>query len=148
MNARVAKSLTVVADAKEEGVKQELKKLEGTWALTSAQRNGAKAPAEAINDFRLVIKGNELTIRVGGPPLKGTLSVDPSQKPRAYDATLAVDDRERTSVGIYEFDGDTLKICFTDKGGERPKEFSTKGGTEEGLANCPAHRSLRGRRTS
>jgi uncharacterized protein (TIGR03067 family) len=112
----VAKFLTVVAvtlfacttcpgavdDAKEEVVKQELKKSEGTWALTSAERNGAKAAAEAINDFRLVINGNALTIRVGGPPFKGTLTVHPSQKPRAYDATIAVDDRERTSVGIYE----------------------------------------------
>jgi len=145
MNARVTKSLSVVAvtlfacatcpgavdDANEEVVKKELKKLEGTWALTSAERNGEKAPAEAINDFRLVIKGNKLTIRVGGPPLEGTLTVDPSKKPSSYDATIAIDDRERTSVGIYEFDGDTLKICFTDKGGERPKEFSTKGGTEE-----------------
>jgi hypothetical protein len=34
-----------------------------------------------------------------------------------------------TSVGIYEFDGDSLRICFTDKGGERQKEFSTKGGS-------------------
>jgi len=145
MNARVAKSLTVIAvtlfacttcpgavdDPKEEVVKKELKKFEGMWALTSAERNGEKAPAEAIKDFRLVIKGNKLAIRVGGPPLKGTLTVDPSKKPRAYDATIAVDDRKRTSVGIYEFDGDTLKICFTDKGAERPKEFSTKGGTEE-----------------
>ena len=145
MNARVAKCLTAVAvalfaiatcpggagDANEELVREELKKFEGSWALTSAERNGEKAPAEAIKDFRLVIQGNEITIRVGGPPLEGTLTVDPSQKPKAYDATLAVDDRERTLVGIYEFDGDTLKICFTDKGGERPKEFSTKGGTEE-----------------
>jgi uncharacterized protein (TIGR03067 family) len=118
MNACLAKSLTVVAvtlsacaicpgavgDAKEEVVKEELKKFEGTWALTSAERKGEKAPAEAIKDFRLAIKGNKLTIRVGGPPLEGTLTVDPSKKPRAYDTRIAVDDRKQTSVGIYELD--------------------------------------------
>jgi hypothetical protein len=38
----------VAGDAKDEVGQKELKKFEGTWALTSAERNGAKAPAMHI----------------------------------------------------------------------------------------------------
>ena len=31
-----------------------------------------------------------------------------------------------TQIGIYELDGDKLKVCFTYPGGQRPKEFSDK----------------------
>jgi uncharacterized protein (TIGR03067 family) len=56
---------------------------------------------------------------------------DPAVSPKAVDLafTHPVDGRTRTAKGIYEIDGDTLKIC---EGGtrkpERPTEFKTRVG--------------------
>jgi uncharacterized protein (TIGR03067 family) len=116
---------------KQEAVKKELKKFEGTWTMVSAERNGAQAPEEAIKNIRVIIKGDKFTIKEGDRTVEGTMVLDPSKKPRAYDATGTQNGKKMSTVGIYEFDGDTLKVCYTPEGGERPKEFTTKGGTDE-----------------
>jgi uncharacterized protein (TIGR03067 family) len=108
-----------------------LKKLEGTWVIASMERNREQAPKEALKGIRLIIKGDEFTIKDGNMTLKGTFKVDPAQKPKVLDATATEDGKKETTVGIYEFDGDMLKVCYTPEGGERPKEFSTKAGTNE-----------------
>ena len=127
---------TVMLAAAEEGTKQEvvqkeLKKFEGTWVIASMERNRERAPKEALKGIRLIIKGDKFAIKDGNMTLEGTFKVDPSQKPKVLDATATEDGKKETTVGIYEFDGDTLKVCYTPEGGERPKEFSTKAGTNE-----------------
>ena len=116
---------------KQEAIKKELKKFEGTWTMLYAERNGVLAREEAIKNIRVIIKGDKFTIKEGDSTVEGSLVVDPSKEPRAYDAKATQNGEKLTTVGIYEFDGDTLKVCYTREDGERPKEFSTKGGTDD-----------------
>ena len=37
------------------------------------------------------------------------------------------------SPGIYELDGDTLKVCYAIDGGKRPAEFKAKPGSKHVL---------------
>jgi uncharacterized protein (TIGR03067 family) len=61
---------------------------------------------------------------------QGIVTLDPSRKPKAmntWDQDGPFEDQ--TVPGIYELDGETLKICFARPGEDRPKNFTTKEGT-------------------
>jgi uncharacterized protein (TIGR03067 family) len=115
--------LLLGADDKEEA-KQELDKLQGTWILTSVETKGQELPKEKIKPNTLVIKGDKFIRSSDGNPLpEATFTIDPTKKPKWIDQVFK--DKEGKPVtrpGLYELDGDTLKLAF-DK--ERPKELKT-----------------------
>jgi uncharacterized protein (TIGR03067 family) len=109
--------------------KDEMAKFDGTWKLVSSEREGEKAPDDAIKTAKAVSKDGKVTLQVEGKTV-GELEfvVDPTKKPKWLDATATSGpDKGKKTFGIYEFDGDMLKICFNEK--ERPKEFSAKKGS-------------------
>jgi len=86
--------------------KDELKKLEGTWEVTALIGDGKELPEG---------KGNKLAIKDGkmtgfGPELK--LATDATQKPKWLNMTFTRDGAEQTINGIYELDGEELKIAM------------------------------------
>ena len=82
-------------------------------------------------DFKTVFDGDSVTITVQGQSKELTYKLDPSQKPKHIDL---VTPKEEVNRGIYLLDGDTLKLCATDKPGEdRPTEFKSKEGSSVGL---------------
>src|SRR5581483_4019740 len=115
-------------DKKDDAAKEELKKLEGTWLLVSAEEDGQKMPDNGVK-IKAVVKGDKLTLHFGEQTLEGTISVDPSKKPKEIDTVTTAD--KKKSLGIYDLDGDTLKICVGKS--ERPKEFDAKKGSGNGL---------------
>ena len=122
-------ALAIAADDKKDDAKAELKKFEGTWQLVSSEPEGEKAPAEAIKTAKATAKGNKVTLSVGGKEIMElTFTVDPTKKPKTIDSTATSGpDKGKKSLGIYEIEGDTLKICYNEK--ERPKDFSAKKGS-------------------
>src|SRR5262245_24458378 len=72
---------------KQDTIKKELKKLEGTWVLVALERNGIETPEEEVKhaNFRLIIKGGKMTFKRADSAIEGTIVVDPSKKPPAYD---------------------------------------------------------------
>jgi uncharacterized protein (TIGR03067 family) len=119
-------ALAIAADdKKDDDAKDELKKMEGTWLLVSGESNGEKMPDDMVKTIKAVIKGNKLSIHFGDNMVfEGTMSVDPSKKPKTMD-TISGKDKEMKGLAIYELDGDNFKICVGNKG-ERPKEFTAK----------------------
>ena len=120
--------------------KEEMKKLEGTWAITDAAEEGIRATAEqkAKGIGRVVIKGDRMTIKSlphSGPGMTFAVSVDPSKSPKLIGLILLNDkmeDDENQSIrlGIYELKGDTLTICF---GTDRPDSFEVVPGSKRNL---------------
>jgi uncharacterized protein (TIGR03067 family) len=104
----------------------ELKKLQGTWKVSQFVADGDAKPAESREKMQGVIRDNALTLKsenIAKEVMR--ISVDPTAKPAAID--LAPDSEKGVRFkGIYELDKDTLKICFTVEGTERPKAFSSK----------------------
>jgi RNA polymerase sigma factor (sigma-70 family) len=99
--------------------------LEGTWIEESRGANGEKTPE---NDrWKLVFDGDKATWFVKGKTREGIFTIDPDQKPKEIDLTLA----NPTLVlnGIYELKGDVLKTLWreNDRGG-LPKTFDPKEG--------------------
>jgi uncharacterized protein (TIGR03067 family) len=126
-------AFTVVGIAGDQAdVKKELARFQGTWTPVSAESNGKEAPKEALAAISITFDKDTLTVKRGEETvLSGTFKPDPTKTPNQYEATSAGRGKKLNSIGIYEIKGDTLKVCYTPKGGMRPKEFSTKGGTEE-----------------
>jgi uncharacterized protein (TIGR03067 family) len=123
-------------DAKEDAVKKELDKLQGTWVMTAVQWDGhAPAPQDVTSDARceFTIQSNKYKCGQVGAMYKkaeGYLRIDPSQKPKAMDLSPAEKFKPgETFYQIYELDGDMLRTCTRNKEKmdpkDRPKEFKT-----------------------
>jgi len=113
-------------------------RIRATWGAVSFSINGAEAPPEAVKDIRTVFKGNEYTQRKGDLVLEeGTFKLDPAKMPRAIDFRIVRGqelDLGKDQFGIYEFDGETLRICVAPPGAEvRPTEFKTAPGSQTSL---------------
>ena len=119
---------------------QEMKKLEGTWAITDAAEEGIRATAEQKEKGlgRVVIKGDRMTVkslRSSGPGTTFTFSVDPSKSPKLIgliplNDKMEDDENQSIKLGIYELKGDTLTICA---GTDRPDSFEVVPGLKRDL---------------
>jgi uncharacterized protein (TIGR03067 family) len=99
-------------------------KLEGKWKLTRYERAGEEKP-QLKNDVA-VISGGKLTFPALGKNLP--VKLDAAKTPKHIDLMNAGTNKRQTWSGIYELEGDTLKICIqTGSDQTRPREFTTKG---------------------
>ncbi len=133
----LALGVPLAADAKEEAAMKELQKMEGTWLVTLLELNGEKATEEQNQrpQIKLLVKGDKYTVYHGEERVvEGTLKLDPTKKPKTMD--IIADDGPNKGLamqGIYELEGDTMKVCFAQLRQERPSEFRTKAGTNQML---------------
>jgi uncharacterized protein (TIGR03067 family) len=109
---------------------KEYARFEGTWKFASIEAEGAKMPAAAFKDARLVIKGNRFTMTMGDVSYKGTYKVDVSKSPKQIDVTFTEGpEKGKAALGIYELTADTYKVCIGTAGKPRPKAFVSKAGS-------------------
>jgi uncharacterized protein (TIGR03067 family) len=125
--------LLLGADQPSDAAKKDLEKLQGEWKAEKAQRGGLDAPPDILGKLKLKVSGNTMSIDAGeARDEKATVTLDPSKNPAAIDIKPARDEKD-IALGIYKLDGDTLTICWSKKGGERPTEFVSKKDTEQVL---------------
>jgi len=105
--------------------KTDLDNMQGTWSIVAAEREGKATLVDSIKTMQFIIKGDSFTLTIGEREEKGTLKLNASVKPKSMDLILG-DEHEKAAHGIYELTTGTLKMCWTQDGGERPKEFATK----------------------
>jgi uncharacterized protein (TIGR03067 family) len=105
--------------------KKELTKLQGVWRVVSSQVGDEKAPPDEVKRRKVTIKGNVLNYEYGNEQndkREGTIKVDP--KTKAFDWTWVSPEPAPTMLGIYELQGDDLKIGFPNDGPQvRPTRF-------------------------
>jgi uncharacterized protein (TIGR03067 family) len=125
----VAGLLVAAAPRQDDASKKDLEKLQGTWKAETAQRGGKDAPAVVVENLRLVIAKDKLTIKDGTEVEAATFKLDAGKKPIAAIDIVIKGDKE-TLLGIYEIKDDTLKLCWNPSGKDRPTEFVSKADTE------------------
>lgn len=94
-------------------LKQELDQLQGDWRVVSSQVGDEKALEEEFKKRRITITGDKLIYEHGNEQnekKEGTIKLDP--KTKAFDWTLTYPEAVGTMLGIYELNGDDLKIGF------------------------------------
>src|SRR5262249_8632881 len=118
------------ADDKDDA-KKALAKLDGTWRAESMAVDGNKLGADDVKAYSVTIKDGKYSAKMGNDVYnEGTLKIDPAKKPGTLDVMPSKGDNEgKTMQGIFELDGDTLKICLSQPDGDRPKEFASEAGT-------------------
>jgi uncharacterized protein (TIGR03067 family) len=100
---------------------------EGEWKMVSAVMDGNPMEESAVQWVRRVTIGDEITVTAGPQVLmKMTFKHDPSRSPKAIDyVNTKGSNKGKTQLGIYEFDGDLLKICMGAAGSPRPSKFES-----------------------
>jgi uncharacterized protein (TIGR03067 family) len=107
----------------------DLDEMQGTWNLVSAMEDGKALPEDDVKQTTIVVKGN--TFRFPGlaedaTSKAGTFTLDPTKNPKEMDSTS---DQQAVSLGIYELEADSYKVCFSPAGKARPANFSSDPGS-------------------
>jgi RNA polymerase sigma factor (sigma-70 family) len=118
-----------VPDAPTAKPKEDKELLQGTWHIVEVEVGGKHQAKERSKDQILVFTGDKLAIKYDdGSSQEMMLQIDPKQKPRAIDlAPISEPDKGYTFKGIYELDGDRLKLYYSRNvapGAARPARFN------------------------
>ena len=113
--------------------KSDKDKLKGDWILVSNDSRGIIAEifgqVPEPDKIRIAtFSDNQLKLKVERESfLIGAYQVDSTKTPRTLDLTIrGRGGRKATLSGIYELDGDQLKLCFDSFGEARPTKFPVK----------------------
>ena len=119
--------LLIATDKPKDEAKKDLDRLQGTWVMAELEVEGKVVPEEKLKGTTLTIKGDKYIVKVKDRAHETTFKLDPSQKPKAIDMYFSAGtDAPKLSKGIYEVDGDTLKLCrHQAPGKDRPVQFGT-----------------------
>ena len=100
--------------------------LEDTWTVMSIQHDGQKLPQSNLKGLRFVFKDSTLTMRIAERVLaESDYEVDRSKQPQRIRMTYA----GQPTLGIYQLDGDDLKICLSGSADAQPDRFASKANT-------------------
>ena len=121
----------VAADKPDEATKKEKEKLEGTWVAESVTVKGKSN--DKLKGATFNFAGDKVKMEFDGKKQEGTYAIDPTKSPKHIDLTFERDGRKDLDRGIYQLDGDTLKLCM--RGGSR--KVDREGKVEEKLPDRP-----------
>jgi uncharacterized protein (TIGR03067 family) len=106
-----------------EATKADAEKMQGTWQVERFTENGedGEIPAGLV----AVIQDNGFEVKLGDQfaEPKVALKLDSSKTPKAVD--FVDGDGRLVLTGIYEIEGDRLRICASTKG-QRPEKFASE----------------------
>lgn len=108
----------------------DLAMLQGAWDRVSMEVRGRQASRGGAG-WTATYEDDQLTLRSNGEQYRRSLIVlDPSTSPKSIN-TWDRDGpaKDQTFPGIYEIDGDTMRVCIAEPGKPRPTEFTTVGGS-------------------
>ncbi len=118
----------VSAAPESDDVKKERDKFKGRWNVITYVVDGKEFDSEVIKRFEFVFEMDKVTMKGNSQERESTYTLDLATKPKRIDLTW----KNKTSIGIYEFDGENrLQIALAREGEKkRPKEFVSKSRSE------------------
>jgi uncharacterized protein (TIGR03067 family) len=118
---------------KKDPVKEELKKLQGTWEATKVTYNGDDLSEDDTGKISMTVKGDEATVgankTIKEEYRKIKLKLDPTVMPRTVDVVIKGGGKKGVTLeGIYKLEKDKLTICTKVLGMDRPDKFASPAG--------------------
>lgn len=110
--------------------------LQGMWNCVSATVNGKPLPDATVEQLRLALtKDRYKTEQTSEVLFDSTYVLDPSKNPKQINMVGTEGDLiGKVAQGIYSIHDDTLTVCYTMPGKQRPIAFGSKVGSEAFLA--------------
>ncbi len=103
----------------------DVERLQGTWTVARMEIDGKpQPPGGPLFVVKVTFRVNEVLVAVGNRPadLRGTFKIDDSKSPKTYDLTTS----DGLDIhGIYELEGEMLKLCLSGPGDARPTAMKT-----------------------
>jgi uncharacterized protein (TIGR03067 family) len=113
--ATLERIVVAAAGAPDEVVKKEREKLQGVWVAESVEVKGEAK--EKLKGAKFDFSGDKVTMDFDGKKQEGTYTIVPTKNPKHIDLTFVREGRKDLDRGIYEIDGNTMKLCL--RGGRR-----------------------------
>ncbi len=134
-DASVAAENTAVQASPPEQTSALATEFEGEWSMLSGIVNGQPLDPSAVPWVKRVTRGSQTTVYAGPQVmLKFEFTTDSSKSPQAIDyRNLAGPYQGETQYGIYEFEGDVLRVLVAPPGVTRPATFHVAPGETSSL---------------
>ena len=107
--------------------------VQGDWVCVAATVDGKALDEKVTSRLRLVLTADRFRTQRGDEEVlfDSTYRLDSGHDPKQIEMTGTEGEAAgRQALGIYALEGDTLRICYTMPGAERPKEFESKPGSK------------------
>ena len=132
----LAFGLLIAADQpRDDAIKQEMNKLDGTWVVQSVVRDPREKGEGEGKGLRIIISDENIVAKSPGEDKslgKATIKIDPTKKLKTVD--IASEGEKEEVQGIYELEGDTLRVCWgLSEKKIRPTQFTSKQGSGQSL---------------
>lgn len=98
----------------------DLERLQGEWVAVAGMSEGASVPREWLDSLRLKFQGSHYDIRWTDGGDTGKVALRAEQMPRHMNIES---DGAGPLEGIYEFDGNRVRVAYGVDGAPRPKDF-------------------------
>ena len=113
--------------------KDDASRIQGTWHILRGEDKGKPVAVDKTRGT-VVFTRDSIRITEGEKKMTWVMSykLDPAQKPKTITMTVEEGtDKGKTAEGIYEWQGDNLKLCYSLPGKPRPTKFDSdeKNGT-------------------
>jgi uncharacterized protein (TIGR03067 family) len=110
---------------------EDLKRMQGDWMVATMKSAGMDVPPDEAQALFRTVEGDRYSVaRYTKQIASGTFKLDATKTPKTIDSTPGAAGDGKTApqpiLGIYEFDGDKLRICNGRPGQPRPKNFDAK----------------------
>lgn len=120
------------AESENQGIKKELKHLEGTWKAVAMEAGGQALPKDALPPFMFIVSADGKAISKSAfGDYEAKIIVDVDKDPKTIDNLHKTGkEKGKKQLGVYKLEGDKWIVCMTMPGAEekdRPKDFDTKG---------------------
>jgi uncharacterized protein (TIGR03067 family) len=116
--------------SKEDAVKADLARFQGTWTVASMEMNGKSMPPEARQKIKLTLNGENFVFKNGDHSEPGLYKLDPAKKPKELNIVITEgEDKGKIYLVIYKIEGDTMTQCMELENKNRPREFTGKAGS-------------------
>ncbi len=98
--------------------------LQGAWLVEKGIEDGVEMPAKEREKLKVEFKGDKILLHEDKMVETDGFHLDAGKSPKAIDVIPEKKD-EKPLLGIYQLEGDILKLCFSHQGQKRPGEFAS-----------------------
>jgi uncharacterized protein (TIGR03067 family) len=124
----LAPCFLMIAAGSDDVARTDRELIQGSWKIVSITQDGEKEPDESVQGGRIEFSEAGYTVRANDQiGEQGTQSLDSTKQPKTIDFKITRGhDKGKTQLGIYQLEGDQLRLCFSDPGAiDRPKQFTS-----------------------